>query len=1380
MKKMLAFVLALIMTLSLLPTAVWATQTNSLHWKYNMEDREWWTGTLSDSFGGSSWLHLATDENGTTLANDWVVLEYSSGIGTFSKADDGRLCWDHSGVRASASGTVTITSGEIIYTIPVQVGAPAIQVYTEKTDDVFSGALFANADNSFVYTSGEDVNLYFVANSENIKITGYDMIPNEWIDIAGDGKSATLTIPANASGRQEFQVFYKQTYMDGGQEASRDGDRYYVFLDTNDTSELYWNHNPQYDPWRNERLRTSFGGSSWLNLATDNNGTALTGTGWSATATAGVGSVEMMADGRLFWDRSQVRNSTGGVITITNGTISYKIPVEIGAPDIQVYTTKTGNVFSGAQFADADNSFAYTSGEDVAFYFVANSENIKITGYDMIPNEWIDIAGDGKSATLTIPASAFGRQEFLIKFEQSWDDRTDYRDTYYSFCDTNDTCELYWSYNPEYDGWWNERASQEPGGNSTLYLKTDSGTEIKGNGWSASISPANIGTVSMTNEGLSWDRSGVMASAIGTRGTITVSKGEDSYKIPVAIDTPAIWVCNTRTESNGEVTYSNPQFADAEWNYTYTSSTTEDVTIYLVAREDITITSIDGMAEIEDNGKSATLTIPANAYGYQVFWVEFEGNGWGNGSDFWFRDTNDEGTLFYRNFEWDNWSNQRSYTDVGQSSAYYLATDASGAPLDPNTEWVASVSDPSLGKVLIISGILYWNRSEAVPGAIGDITITNGTTTYRLPVAIEVPWMLMYKGDVAPENLANPDANGNYYYPIDKNNASVVTFVPSMSDWLVLEVSVPSDITATIADDHKSFTLEIPAGRRGNLSASVKIRGEYEDPEAGWWNYLSLNDEGAEFKLTPGKLIEESDFVEWARQDETFYVNENEAVPFTLSIDGNQQTFYMLPCLVNGGVLSSAWTNQISLTGYGNEGCLCYAVDYWTSENGGEDLTPISDELRGIINEMVKSSSITIAPIANYDGRWGTRFPSYATGEDLPKNIRDTLGNRLSQVCYSNNMDSLGSWRVTTTVEFKNGQVLTSQLSSTGLYFAEYSHQMEDNATVDDVNDFIENFSTYYPNANPKESQLTVHLPAKDFEGLIVASENAPAILMILGSEYGADETVLFGSICADNERTEVGSIRFVGAGKTSNEWKRNSGCVDELIGTPNYGIYGEAFGYIWNCSFSGYRTAVYSKADWYRFGMGNSIFYENHIALYMESLDPNGGGIPTMVGNVYMNNQFALWLENFPDFDTSTFSTEDNIFIDNKEDINTTNRSFFAPNNAFGTYSSNGNKAVPNTTGKAHAAPYYGVKQECLDVLSGDLSTLPLNTLSQELARWIVKDKKLYPKNWAVPSYGDAEIYMISVDDITDGMTISTIDNTATGSDDVVGTIKLKKNNNA
>lgn len=545
--------------------------------------------------------------------------------------------------------------------------------------------------------------------------------------------------------------------------------------------------------------------------------------------------------------------------------------------------------------------------------------------------------------------------------------------------------------------------------------------------------------------------------------------------------------------------------------------------------------------------------------------------------------------------------------------------------------------------------------------------------------------------------------------------------------------------------------MDISNGKR------LDIQFVAQEPSTEWTTGATLNDS--------------TQYVTWPMRDEVYFVNEDTPASFELSVGGQMQTFYMMPAMRLGNEVGKAFGSYIDLTDNVNTNEVYYAVDFWTSTNGGKDLSPIDDELRAIINSQVTGASITLIPVEDSDEAWdwGTKFPDFATGNQLTKSIRDMFGNRIHPVGFKGDRSSLGMWQVKTTVTL-GGQELTTVFRYNIKNKQEFAHTMPTGSTVDDVNAFIANFSTNYPYANPSKSQLSVTLPAGQLSGLItIDAETAPATVQISGSNSG--ETVLNGSICANNDRTEVFNIRMVGAGSSEETWTPG-----DPNGPKNYGIYGSAYGMISGCSFSGYKTAVYSGTKMYRFGIMSSIFYDNHTALYMEITNPNGGGIPFMIGNVYINNKCALKLQKFPaNVDTATFTVNNNIFIDNQKDINTTDRSFFAPNNAFGTLTSNANKAVPNTTGKAHAAPYYEVTDACKTAMS-DPSALSLSTVENQINNWIGTVKK-YPKNWAVPSYGSVDPYIIDVNDIEDGMTISTIDNAAGGTDGVAGIIKLKTN---
>lgn len=529
---------------------------------------------------------------------------------------------------------------------------------------------------------------------------------------------------------------------------------------------------------------------------------------------------------------------------------------------------------------------------------------------------------------------------------------------------------------------------------------------------------------------------------------------------------------------------------------------------------------------------------------------------------------------------------------------------------------------------------------------------------------------------------------------------------------------------------------------------------------------------------TGAALNESTQYVTWPMRDEIYFVNEDTPASFELNVEGKTETFYMLPCFLMGNSLRTGFGSYIDLTENVNTNEVYYAIDFWTSSNGGKDLSPITDSEREAINNLVTSASITLIPVEDSDGiwDWGTKFPDYATKDYLSTSIKAAFGNRIYPVGFKGDLNSLGMWQVKATVTLTNDQVLTTVFRYNVNYKKNFTYDVPSDVAAEDVvehvNSYIANFSRAYPGADLEKTQLMVNLPAGAFNGLITVPASAPATVQISGSNSG--ETVLNGSICANNNRTEVFNIRMVGAGENGNgneSANKEKWDTGDLSGTLNYGIYGTAFGMISNCSFTGYRTAVYSDADWYRFGMSNSVFYDNDTALYVNVKDPNGGGVPTMEGNVYINNQCAIEVKKLPTSAPSIFSTSKNIFIGNGKDINGSsgNRSLFLHSNAFVT--------EPQTTGKAYAAPYYEVTAQCLaDLAQNNLATLPLDAVKNQLKNnpgaWIGTVKK-YPDNWAVPSFGNVEIYKISANDITNGMTIATINS----SDDVAGTIKLKTN---
>lgn len=459
MKKITALVLALIMTLSLLPMNVWATGTEQesqqdnvssptdvaqLYWKYNPKDSAWSYGSLSNCFGGSSWLTLATDKDGTALPEGWTVSATPTDIGNIFKTPDGQLCWDHSGVREHAEGKITVTSGGIDYTADVYVGDWPIEA---RINDKVQ---YANFDNGYFYTSGKDVTIEFDV-GDDMSITGVTGIDSSWFSIdSSDKTKATLTIPSNAAGPQEFKVFYN--WLENGN-IVQTGERYFRFFDTNDNSDLFcravWENGKE--GWNGSRYYVSADEMMTVEFAlppqdgsrpADDAVMSLAGASVAVTCSnntaespKNLGTVEISGN-KVLWDCTAAIPGSMGVLTITKGEKTYNVPVEITPAFIGVYSATPDNSDLSKNYMTRNNNWCYTytpgAAQAQTLYLLA-CDNVtflsEADGYAWPEGFAIVENSDNRLATYIIPADTYGtdRITIMVKLrtgETTWEDRS--------------------------------------------------------------------------------------------------------------------------------------------------------------------------------------------------------------------------------------------------------------------------------------------------------------------------------------------------------------------------------------------------------------------------------------------------------------------------------------------------------------------------------------------------------------------------------------------------------------------------------------------------------------------------------------------------------------------------------------------------------------------------------------------------------------------------------------------------------------------------------------------------------------------------------------------------------------------------------------------
>lgn len=470
--------------------------------------------------------------------------------------------------------------------------------------------LTADGDRYF-YTSGQETTLIFKAAADDITLVGArgwaaDKSEQSLLD---NGKSLKVVIPESVTGSFDIGVVFN------GQ-----NDYWFDFVDTNDMSDLYWCYMPE-DGWRDDAIIADPGGNDWVYLATDREGTPLSGE-ISVSITPSVegkaiGSVEMR-EGQLVWIRGEnTAIGNEGIITVTCGANSYKIPVRIVEPWVGVYDS------GGMLIPDADWNYHYTSGAETPLTFKIVEQNVSITKIEEIPSEWVSISGN--TAIVTVPASASGE----LRFRVCWDEDGRQRDREYRFQDENPAFDIYWSNHIENDGWKKGALREAPGGSNNMYLSLDREhvLEMNPNTWTAGVTDG-IGLVEITDDGrLYWDHSRNVT--IGNEGIITISDGTNTYKIAVKIEEP--WMCVYNTTSGEEELL----IQDADHRYRYVSGTMQTYTA--TVPEDVTIIEIFNDTEINGLGNDyfslnfrdhdVSFTIPAEMYGSFLLRVRFEGGG---------------------------------------------------------------------------------------------------------------------------------------------------------------------------------------------------------------------------------------------------------------------------------------------------------------------------------------------------------------------------------------------------------------------------------------------------------------------------------------------------------------------------------------------------------------------------------------------------------------------------------------------------------------------------------------------------------------------------------------------------------------------------------
>lgn len=477
--------------------------------------------------------------------------------------------------------------------------------------------------------------------------------------------------------------------------------------------------------------------------------------------------------------------------------------------------------------------------------------------------------------------------------------------------------------------------------------------------------------------------------------------------------------------------------------------------------------------------------------------------------------------------------------------------------------------------------------------------------------------------------------------------------------------------------------------------------------------------------------------------------------------------YYLVPVYPSGNgvtrLLGSTFTIDRNRTYFWS-----YTAALATTKNGTDFTLVYDEEILGLLEDIEFSLTALDREWITANGKsmplclQGDAFSDWGHREQYTK--LTTYNKFCDPIGLVFDFSSAGPYKLTVSATV-NGKAITSSACTTAFYKETYV--IDSLTTVDAINTKLAQFKTEHPEADKINDEIMVVLPSGELEGIIQIPSALPDVFFN-GSENG--ETVLKGGIHAENQITEVRNIRFVGAGK-------DKATLDDGI-TPNYGLWGKAFGGFFNCTFSNYDCAVVSSHG-VRFGGMNSIFYNNRVALWM-NVDPASkqGGNLDMNRMVFAHNDVAMQLDQFTStLDLGIYITAQNIFYENGKDAALANskRSFFMPGNVY----DENNGVQRNFKGNVYGDPYYVLSElGRSDLRAENIGNLPLGTYNEN---WITsvagKFVKVFPTNWKVPMvYANADDYVIPANELKNGkMIIDVVDNTADGTNDVVATITLK-----
>lgn len=349
--------------------------------------------------------------------------------------------------------------------------------------------------------------------------------------------------------------------------------------------------------------------------------------------------------------------------------------------------------------------------------------------------------------------------------------------------------------------------------------------------------------------------------------------------------------------------------------------------------------------------------------------------------------------------------------------------------------------------------------------------------------------------------------------------------------------------------------------------------------------------------------------------------------------------YYMGPRFSN---VNYPWDNTVnSALSEGDYEDKSFDIVFWTRPEGSteEEYRLVTD--RTLIDELTAlfdEDSLKLSVYARQAEGVTTpeRFPVISDGEDTgyPCPILLRLG-----------LEHRGDWVVVASGRI-GGETLTAATTMSWQPFERVSFTPE--AGTEDAVAAINAFLASYDARDSITLQIT--LPAGEHEGYIVVPEWSARMNVEISGAYdeldpSAWQTTLRGGICCNSKETAVYAnyIAFVGSGK-GEPYSGFSGNGSEAECARNYGIYGGGFGRAYDCSFTGYDIALYSR------DCTDCVFEDNRVALCIDIPVAESNG--EVYNSIFLHNAVGIQFADIGGRAVSSFFIDGNEFIDNERNL--------------------------------------------------------------------------------------------------------------------------------